>query len=246
MRYDAVPQGGMSHAQFGYDATPSVFFQRTGWGPLIACLDTNLLIDLARNHDEVGGSFGFDARGFCPDLWDDPIRALHDVFLLWFWRDVRFFLPPEQMDDGRLTADRARSRQSILDAFSQDFVERGAFSRASHLAGQDIERGLDLVIPMEWPDSLAAVLPAKMDGVLVRAALDAGVHVFLTADGRDILRRARDLARFSLAVMRPDQLLRALDASGELARIPLGQIPSPDLQSLAHFYAVFPQDEPRA
>jgi len=101
MSQSAVPQGGMSHAQFDYGATPSVFFGRTGWGPLIVCLDTNLLIHLAQNHDEIGGSFGFDGQGFCPELWDDPVRALHDLFLLWFWRDVRFFLPPEQMKDGR-------------------------------------------------------------------------------------------------------------------------------------------------
>jgi hypothetical protein len=233
----------MSHAQFEYEATPSVFFGRTGWGPLIVCLDTNLLIHLAQNHDEIGGSFGFDGQGFCPQLWDDPVRALHDLFLLWFWRDVRFFLPPEQMKDGRLTADRARSRKSILDAFAQDFWERGGFSRSSHVDGEAVEGGLDLVIPDVWPPSFDNTLPAGMDGVLVRAAVDAGAHVFLTTDGRDILRRARDMARFSFAIMRPDQLLSALNSSGALAVAPPDEALIPDLQSLAHFYAVFPQAE---
>jgi hypothetical protein len=241
--YDAtVPQGGMSHAQFYYDDTPSIFFGRTGWGPLVICLDTNLLIHLAQNHDEIGGSFGFDGQGYCPDLWEDPVRALHDLFLLWFWRDVRFFLPPEQMEDGRLTADRARSRASILDAFTQDFWERGGFSRSSHVSGETVETGLDLIVPDVWPPSFNDALPGGMDGVLVRAAATAGAHVFLTTDGRDILRRARDMARFSLAVMRPDQLLNALDSSGALS-LSSDEGLLPDLQSLAHFYAVFPQAE---
>ncbi|MFI4991368.1 MAG: hypothetical protein ACHQHO_10715 [Solirubrobacterales bacterium] len=42
--------------------------------------------------------------------------------------------------------------------------------------------------------------------------------------------------------MTPGQLLEALDASGELARVPSGDLPAPDLQSLAHFYRVVPQD----
>jgi hypothetical protein len=80
-----------------------------------------------------------------------------------------------------------------------------------------------------------------MDGVLVRAALTAGVHVFLSAD-RHVLSRAQDLARFSLAVMKPGELLEALDASGELARRAYEDLLIPDLQSLGHFYKIVPQD----
>lgn len=72
-----------------------------------------------------------------------------------------------------------------------------------------------------------------MDGVLVRAAVDAGAHVFLTTDGRDILRRARDMARFSFAIMRPDQLLSTLNSSGALALAPPDEALIPDLQSSA-------------
>jgi hypothetical protein len=63
--YEKVPQGGMSHEQFAYESTPRAFFARAGWGPLIVCLDTNLLIYLAQNLDEIGGSFGFGG-GFAP------------------------------------------------------------------------------------------------------------------------------------------------------------------------------------
>lgn len=230
----------MSHEQFAYDATPGVFFARTGWGPLILCLDTNLLIYLAQNLEEIGGSFGFDGGGFAPELWGDPVRALHDLFLLWFWRDVRFYLPPEQMGDGRLTAERARSRQSILDAFAQDFWERGGFARASNVAGEPVADGVDLRIPTRWPASFERALPGKMDGVLVRAAVNAGVHVFLTAD-EGILRRAHEMGRFSLAIMSPHELLLTLETSGELSYVSGTERPAPDLTSLAHFYAVFPQ-----
>ncbi|MFI4991367.1 MAG: hypothetical protein ACHQHO_10710 [Solirubrobacterales bacterium] len=146
-----TPRGGMGHEQFFYPATPSVFFGRTGWGPLIVSLDTDLLIHLAQNLEEVGGSFGFDGHGFMPEVWDDPVRALHDIFLLWCWRDVRLFVPPEQMDDGELTADRERSRQSILDAFSEDFWQRGGFERSSSWDdGEQLDTGMDLVAPREW------------------------------------------------------------------------------------------------
>ncbi len=237
-----TPRGGMSHEQFFYPATPSVFFGRTGWGPLIVSLDTDLLIHLAQNKEEVGGSFGFDGHGFMPEAWDGPVRALHDIFLLWFWRDVRLFLPPEQMEDGELTTDRERSRQSILDAFSEDFWQRGGFERSSWVAGEQADTGVHLLVPNELPASFETALPKRMDGVLVRAAATAGVHVFLSAD-RHVLRRAQDLARFSLAAMKPGQLLKALDASGELAHLPAGDVPAPDLQSLAHFYNVVPQDD---
>jgi hypothetical protein len=77
------------------------------------------------------------------------------------------------------------------------------------VAVEAVETGLDLIVPNVWPPSFNDALPTGMDGVLVRA----GAHVFLTTDGRDILRRARDMGRFSLAVMRPNQLLNALDSS---------------------------------
>ncbi len=238
-----VPEGGMSHPQFFYEDTPDLFFARTGWGPLIVCLDTNLLIHLAQNLDEIGGSFGFDGHGFAPELWGDPVRALHDLFILWFWRDVRFFLTPEQMHDGRLNTERAHRRESILDAFAQDFWQRGGFDRASHVAGERVKLGIDLDIPLKWPPSLAAVLPPSMDGMLVGAALSAGAHVFLSTDQRHVLSRATDLRRFSIAVMSPGELLHALETSGELERVPSGDPLLPDLQSLAHFYAVAPEDD---
>lgn len=237
-----APQGGMAHPQFFYPDTPSVFFARTGWGPLIVSLDTNLLILLAQNLEEIGGSFGVDGQGFRPELWDDSVRALDDLFLLWFWRDVRLFLVPEQMRDGRLTSHRARSRQSVLDAFAEDFWQRGGFSRESHMDGEQIEDGVDLKVPCEWPASFDEALPRGMDGILVRSALTSGAHVFLSTD-RHVLRRAHDLARFSLAVADPAGLMEALDSSGELARTAGGDVPLvPDLQSLGHFYGVVPQE----
>jgi hypothetical protein len=182
------------------------------------------------------------AAGSLPELWDDPVRALHDVFMLWFWRDVRFYLPAGQMSDGRLTVERARSRQSILDVFAEDFWERGGFSRASRVMGEPIKDGADLQISKRWSATLAQALPGKMDGVLVRAALHAGAHVFLTTDA-GIRRRAADMARFSLAIMSPRELLVTLSASGELSRVSSDEALIPDLKSLAHFYAIFPQGD---
>lgn len=112
----------------------------------------------------------------------------------------------------------------------------------SRVAGEPIEDGTDLEVPERWPASLDQALPGKMDGVLVRIAVNAGVHVFLTVDD-GILRRAREMARFSLAIMSPQQILLALDSSGELTRFSSGEALIPDLKSLAHFYAVFPQED---
>jgi hypothetical protein len=78
------------------------------------------------------------------------------------------------------------------------------------------------------------------DGRLVGAALRSGVHVFLTED-RGVLAKRELLDAWGLSVLRPRELLDALDDSGELGPPGIGG-PSlqlvPDLLSLSRFYAI--------
>jgi hypothetical protein len=239
----AMPFGPLSHEQFEYERTPPLFFGRIGWGPLILTLDTNLLIHLAQNLDDIGGSFGL-ATGFSPDSWGDPVCALRDLFALWFSRDVRFYLPPAQMHDGRLDELRWKQRQSVLDAFAQDFWQRGGATRGTVRDGADWIDDTPLIPPWEqdwlWPPSFSASLPAGADGVLIAEARKGAAHAFLTAD-KGVLARANALAGV-IRVLHPGELLAILNSCGELVAACAEDPLIPDLQSLAHFYSVIPQD----
>jgi len=236
----------MSHEQFDYERTPALFSPRVCWGPLIITLDTNLLIHLAQNVDQVAGSFGIEER-FQRELWDDPVPALHDLFALWFWRDVRFYLPPVQLDDGQLDAHRLRERRSVLEAFAQDFWERGGTSRATTYDDHDDATFDDeSLLPRAdqaplWPPFRDS-LPRGMDGVLIEEARKAAAHVFVTEDRR-VLRKAASISPV-IRILRPGAVLTELQATGELHFNRSASLPVPDLQSLAHFYAVVPEQSP--
>jgi hypothetical protein len=70
----------------------------------------------------------------------------------------------------------------------------------------------------------------------VRAALEAGCHVFLTQD-RGILRSHGTLEPRGLSILRPGELLEALDGTGELEPVTSPYGPVPDLAALSRFYS---------
>ncbi|HET7425476.1 MAG TPA: hypothetical protein VFJ50_00445 [Gemmatimonadales bacterium] len=82
----------------------------------------------------------------------------------------------------------------------------------------------------------ARLLLAGYDGELVADALLDGCHVFVT-ENRGILNHARLIYGWGLAVMRPAELLDALEESGELQAEGNYDL-VPDLLSLSHFYAI--------
>jgi hypothetical protein len=88
----------MSHEQFLYASAPKVFGGCHGAGPLLAALDTNVVIDITEQLELIDH---FGAGILQPDGWRDPTAALADLIAVWFWRDVRFFVPPSILSDTR-------------------------------------------------------------------------------------------------------------------------------------------------
>jgi hypothetical protein len=89
-----------------------------------------------------------------------------------------------------------------------------------------------------FADRAQGLLPGY-DGELVADALRLGSHVFLTED-RGILAESRLLFSWGISVLRPGELLDALEDAGEL-ECELGGPGyelAPDLLSLSRFYAI--------
>lgn len=221
------PFSAAGHVQFTYDASPSVFGPRTGSGPLVAALDTNLLIHVEQSFEAVESDFGFGAW-VDPAAWDGPVPSLRDLFKLWFWRDIRWYVSPLIGEDARkpLDLNRERRRRRMVEKLQADFAFRGAFEQAGD------------AVPQGWPRRVHALLPQGHDRELVSDALAMGCHCFLTED-QGILRKRPDLAALGIMVLRPSKLLHRLWDSGELAveRSAPGPL-VPDLLSMSHFYGL--------
>lgn len=237
----------LGHPQFDYEAVPSVFGQRRGYGPLLLGLDTNLVIDLLdRLADEEAG-FGF--LGLFPDLWEDEAGALGDLVSVWFWRDVRFVISPLLLADSErrpLTAERIAERERVLAALGNDLWMRGGLERAS----QD-EDGEVILVNEELPPSIhqeqmrlllegresPLTLPRGFDGDLVREALESGCHGFLSHD-KKVLRCNARCSRLGLVLLRPDELLARLYEGGEFSTTETIDAPFPDMISASTYYSM--------
>lgn len=225
--------------------TPQVFGQGRRVGPLVVCPDTNILISLYENLDAAEQGIGLLAGPTVASEWPTTVDALRDLISLWWWRDVRFWVDPVlHLGDARtgIRPDRLRAREIAVDALSQDFFERG--SSESHL--HDDVLAADPICVLH-PDASADPSPAlrpsprwppeSLDRALVEGALDAGCHVFLTED-RGILRSHATLAAHGMAILRPAELLSALELTGELEPVGSAYGPVPDLSALSRFYSL--------
>jgi hypothetical protein len=244
VRYDwswpEVVTGGGGRPGFWRRRCPDVFGERRGVGPLIICPDTNVLVWIVENLDVVDESFGVPAGPWIADSWNSPLEGLRDLVGLWFWRDVRFYVSELHLadDPGRILPERLRARRIAVDSLGTDFVQRGAFEIM-------LDPGVE---PQDSPcpvhGDVADVLPQKeprwprppRDRALARDAHSSGCHVLLSED-RDMLRCHSSLFASGMAVLRPVELLKALDTAGELE--PLGgDRPYPDTATLARFYSL--------
>lgn len=220
--------------------------RESSWlGALLIAPDTNLLIDLVDAFDFAESLFGIAGPQPFGDR-TDRVSALRDLFALWFHRDIRWVISPHYLDDAKkpLSAVQRADRRRVMDALSQDLVERGGIHRGSYdwdlddderadreQWGIDDERSRIAVEPFA---AQAESMLAGHDGLLVADALRNGCHVFLTED-RGVLARAQILFGWGIAILRPGELLDALDAGGELgpeAGAPGWKL-APDLSSLA-------------
>lgn len=229
---------------FWRERTSSVFGNRAGVGPLVVMPDTNILIGIRGQLDEVEGAL------ILHPLWsarDDPVDALRELVQLWWWRDLRFAVNPLHLaDSGKpLTEARRGAREDAVRELACDYLERGGLEPviADDLSVEDEPCALHSIPPASlrsgsesaeqwpWPRD-------DRDRELVKAAYDAGCHVFLTAD-KGVLKCHSSLFEKGLAVMSPTQLLDALDNSGELGGTRGGNSLLPDLSTLSRLYAGF-------
>lgn len=225
--------------------TPELFGDRRGVGPLVISPDTNILISLYENLGAAEEAIGLGAGPLAASEWPTTVDALRDLVGLWWWRDVRFWVDRERLlGDARtgIRADRLRAREIAIEQLSQDFFERGGLE--CHLS--DDVRAEDPVCPVH-PDASVRPWPVRtpaprwpsrrLDRALLRAALQAGCHVFMTED-RGILRSHLTLRAYGIAVLRPSEVLESLDATRELEPVSSAYGPVPDISALARFYSL--------
>jgi hypothetical protein len=247
--------GSLGHLQFEYELCPEVFGARPGWGPLVLAPDTNVLIDLVAEFDRVESTFGFRGEHvrLLSEAAGDRIDALRALFVLWFWRDLRFYVPAGYVTDShskKLAPDRVAERERVVTSLEEDLFARGGLERSGHNDAYD-------ETPEAWceadrearhlADRAAGRITGLIqgnDGVLTADAAAAGCHVFLTEDTGVLKRAARLRSIAGIAAMSPAGLLEALAKSGEFdePRMSNGGL-VPDLQSLAHFYGLIDSDD---
>lgn len=246
--WPAIETSHCGRIGFWRERSPAVFGHRIGIGPLAVMPDTNILISIRAELDEVEGAL------ILHPLWsarDEPVDALRDLVQLWWWRDLRFVVSPLHLADTSkpLTEDRRRAREDAVRELGQDFFERGGLRSVigEEIPVADEPCALHSIPPARptsnsdtagqwrWPDG-------ERDRELVGAAYDSGCHVFLTAD-KGILKCHPWLYPKGLAVMSPSQLLEALDNSGELDGTRGGNFLLPDLSALSRLYAGFHSTE---
>jgi len=228
---------------FWLERTPAVFGTRVGVGPLLVMPDTNILIGIREQLDEVEGAL------IIHPLWsarETLVDALRDLVQLWWWRDLRFVVGPQHLEDSRkpLSPERMQAREDAVRELEQDFRERGGHQAVVHeealtdepcpvhcVPCAGLDQRLEAATHWRWPRD-------DLDRALVEAAYDAGCHVFLTAD-KGVLKSHASLFSRGLAVLSPGQLLAALDDSGELDGTRGGNFLLPDLSTLSRLYAGF-------
>ncbi len=189
------------HVAFEFENTAELFGHRTGVGPLIVGMDTNVLIDYIDNINFIWA----DPEPMNPTRWNSRAGGLKDLMTLWSWRDIRFVIQSQQLDDAKrtLTIERREQRQELLDAFYTDTFERSQRDTLRSVRGGEI------------PVDVLNRLPAGVDRSLVTAALAQGCHAFLTED-RGIYRADNLLRRFGLRLLRTRELLEMLLMTAEL------------------------------
>lgn len=183
---------------FAYGQCPEVFLGRTGIGPLRVAWDTNILSDFAR--------YGHLMLNNSPSLEELPLNepyleeliALGVVMRLWETRDIRVVLFARHRED---LGKRAEDEDEVL-------------KRTADVLA--VQSALGCVVPHEPViQSMRSSrphlhsLPASADRELVRDAIAAGCHVFLTRD-RGVLSRWKEPAAHGLAILSPTGLLDAL------------------------------------
>jgi len=207
-----------------------LFLGRPGGGPLDIVWDTNVLVDSV----EYGAAmWDNEDLGISDEEYASEVEGISILIQLWILRDIRFHVLPEVVDDAKKTLTErrlnARARAVVEFARALDF---GPSPEEDELAGPSL-------IDEAATDALCASLPAGMDRVLVRRALDLRAHVFMTRD-RAVLRARDRFASSGLLIASPMDLVVELSACGAILCMMQPEYaywPVPDLERLPHLIA---------
>jgi hypothetical protein len=231
---------------FWRERTPGIFGNRSGVGPLIILPDTNILISLREQLDEVD----FSAAIVLGPRWSDlarPVDGLRDLVQLWLWRDVRFWVSDLHLADapGPLGPERRLAREAAVGELQQDFFERGGFEPVVSDQIDGDEPCAIHAIPFPRPTGASAISSERRwprgqrDRNLLEAAFEAPCDVFLTND-KEVLRFHDSFIAEGLAILTPRLLLEALGVARELddTADPSNAL-FPDLSVLTRLYSGF-------
>ena len=192
---------------FDYACSPSLFLGRAGLGPLRVWWDTSVLIDWGEfGHDILDGKELQVAH--LPEEYAEDVEALAVLMdPLWMTRDLRIRVSDRQLSDAK----------KPLGGERQELRERQI---------REIIAALECIaLDLDNPESNAAdtacdadlsFIRDTVDRTLVRDAIEAGCHVFLTRDKKHILRHANRLHELGLVVLSPMDLRVELAHSSEL------------------------------
>lgn len=104
---------------FCYSAVPELFNARDGHGPLLAALDTNIVIYLQKYGNTI--LEGGDIKDIDPWL-ADQLDYLGTILNMWLVRDIRFVVLPRGFTDYKVypkTADGVRRLMRRQDTLSK-------------------------------------------------------------------------------------------------------------------------------
>lgn len=227
---DVPPTG----PHFDYDRSQFLFLGRRGIGPLHIAWDTNLLIDYFNN-----GYSLWEAEAM-PDLvagdHGEDLEALQIILAIWVVRDIRFHIAPGVIRDSKrkpLSEMQLAERRQAFDRF----VDAISLAPATGSESNDSEpkRPLLLLPESELERALCDV-PAGNDRLLVRHAINNGLHVFMTRD-KGVLRSRDSLRPFGLVPATPGDVLELLAGARALHCMLAPRYltwPMPDQHRVAH------------
>jgi hypothetical protein len=233
---------------FDRDLTRDVFRWRSGGGPLIACLDTSILIWLVDEIERMEEGIGLITAPLLGGDWNDEVESVRAILYLWQFRDIRLFVSDHYLSDGKLTETRSRVRRRVHDELALDFAMRGGFDEYEDETDEfDFESreernefgrfSFGCPVHSRQPSRLIGLLakwPHSKDRPLLADALRQECDVFLTFD-KGVLACAEAFAPFGLTLLSPTELLERLDRDGQLDVVPDWPV---DLDAVARFYGI--------
>ncbi len=230
---------------FAYSDGPDLFCGRRGVGPLLVALDTNLLIDYFTHGRAIWELSDFPAE--IDPKFAAELDALRVILALWVARDVRLSVLPRTLSDSKkktLAFDRVQQRRRAFDSF---VLATTLVANCDEGVPEDVGNDSLLRLPDHLAREALSAIPAGNDRVLVKEALAAGVHVFLTRDD-DVLACRDLLRRHGLLLASPSDLIEDLAAAGALQCFVEPRAlywPAPDQYRVAHLLDALGSDGPR-